>query len=171
VPLNLEIKARITNLDAARDRAVALPSRECGHLLQVDTYFATNRGMLKLREIHGAAAELIFYRREESTHRRVSAFERCPVPDPALLKSLLSESLGVRGVVRKDRHLYLFRERTRIHLDSVERLGSFIEFEVPVTDEAAAEEELDLLLSHFGIRAGEFVNVSYIDLLGMPGRG
>ena len=49
--------------------------------------------------------------------------------DPESLKSTLSLALGVRGVVRKTRYLYLVGQ-TRIHLDDVEGLGHFMELEV-----------------------------------------
>lgn len=38
-------------------------------------------------------------------------------------------SLGIKGVVKKTRHLYI-HEHTRIHIDDVENLGKFVEIEV-----------------------------------------
>jgi adenylate cyclase class IV len=171
VPLNLEIKARIPDFEDALGRASSLPATDAGHLLHVDTYFALSRGRLKLREINASSAELIFYTREEQSERRYSAFERCPVADPALLKKLLTQALGIRGVVAKDRHLFLFRQTTRIHLDRVDRLGAFIEFEVPVADEGGAEREIDRLITHFRLRPEWMITGSYIDLLESGGLG
>ena len=42
---------------------------------------------------------------------------------------MLGQALGVLGVVRKQRLLYLVGQ-TRVHLDSVEGLGDFLELEV-----------------------------------------
>jgi adenylate cyclase class IV len=49
-----------------------------------------------------------------------------------------ASALGVLAVVKKRRTL-LSLDATRIHLDNVDGLGDFIEFEVPVTgdDDAA----------------------------------
>lgn len=45
------------------------------------------------------------------------------------MQALLSEALGVLGVVRKERLLYLVGQ-TRVHLDRVDGLGDFMELEV-----------------------------------------
>ena len=56
----------------------------------------------------------------------------------------------------------------RIHLDDIECLGSFIEFEYVVGDESRvedAEELLECLKQHFGIQEEDLVATSYSDLL------
>lgn len=47
-------------------------------------------------------------------------------------------AIGIRGVVAKRRHLLLWQS-VRIHLDEVERLGTFIELEAV----APADSDLD----------------------------
>lgn len=44
-------------------------------------------------------------------------------------QAVLAQALGVLGVVRKQRLLYLVGQ-TRVHLDTVEGLGDFVELEV-----------------------------------------
>ena len=44
-------------------------------------------------------------------------------------QAVLTQALGVLGMVRKERLLYLVGQ-TRVHLDSVEGLGDFVELEV-----------------------------------------
>jgi predicted adenylyl cyclase CyaB len=165
MPHNREVKARIASSESARELAESLHAKYAGTLHQTDTYFDVSRGRLKLREIDGARAELISYEREESSTRRDSRFELFTVQNPAKLKSLLEASCGIRGIVEKTRVLYLMDGTTRIHLDEVKHLGSFLEFEVPVSSDAEAAEQIEFLIKHFRIGHGDFLKNSYIDLL------
>lgn len=45
------------------------------------------------------------------------------------MKAVLSEALGVKGVVKKTRKLFMVGQ-TRVHVDNVEGLGDFMELEV-----------------------------------------
>lgn len=45
------------------------------------------------------------------------------------VQKVLSDALGVKGEVRKDRQLFMIGQ-TRVHLDTVEGLGHFMELEV-----------------------------------------
>ena len=60
-----------------------------------------------------------------------------PVADAAGTKRLLGRMLGPRACVRKRREVWLY-ENARIHLDTVEGLGRFIEIEVVVTGRNAS---------------------------------
>lgn len=135
---------------------------------QRDTYFAGARDgwRLKLREM-SSGAELIAYARPDRAGSRNSAYTRVPVPDPEALRASLAKALGVRGVVDKTRTL-LLREHTRIHLDLVDGLGTFVELETvlgPDLGEAAGKAELDRIASALGLHAHAPVSGSYIDLL------
>jgi adenylate cyclase class IV len=58
--------------------------------------------------------------------------------------------------------------RTRIHLDEVERLGTFIELEVVLRDDEpvhVGEREAHELMEALGISAAALVPDAYIDLL------
>jgi predicted adenylyl cyclase CyaB len=164
MPTNLEIKARAASLHAADEVARRIGARYEYEMEQVDTYFDARSGRLKLREVDGTRFELIGYMRGEETERRVSDFDVHPLSAADPLKSILSEVLGVRGVIKKRRKLYLYRA-TRIHMDDVAGLGAFIEFETEVRGSREdAREELDSLIRIFGIQEGDFLKVSYIDL-------
>jgi len=114
-----------------------------GDLRQTDTYFATPRGRLKLRETAGFQAELIFYERDEHGTDRASDYEVAHSNEPDALRGLLAASLGVLATVRKRRTL-LVLDGTRMHLDNVEGLGAFMEIEVPVQDgDDPARERMD----------------------------
>ncbi len=163
---NLELKARCP--DPARVEAALqrLGARNEGVLVQRDTYFPVPHGRLKLREIEGAPAQLIAYDRPEEQAQRFSQYRISEVPDPAGLIAVLSAALGVRGVVAKRRHLYLWQE-SRIHLDEVEGLGHFLEFEVVSQGSACDDwDRMEALMTAFGLRDSDAIQASYSDLLG-----
>jgi adenylate cyclase class 2 len=137
---NVEVKVRCVDLPAAREAALRLGARPLADESQVDTYFATRTGRLKLREIDGARAELIPYLREDVAGARRSDYRVIPVADGAGTRRLLAQLLGVHRVVRKRREVLLWRN-VRIHLDRVESLGDFLELEA-VFDGSAESEAL-----------------------------
>ena len=165
---NLELKARDTDHAASVARCVALGAQDGGVLHQRDTYYATRHGRLKLREIDGAESELIAYRRPDTTDPEQSAYVRAPVGAPAALGEALDAGLGVTVVVVKRRRLFLW-EDVRIHLDEVDGLGAFIEFEALLgpgrNDPAQAAAKLERLRSELRIDDAALVAVGYSDLL------
>jgi len=165
LPRNLEIKARLESISSAEKIAKLISAAFEKVLEQVDTYFIVPKGRLKLREIVGEQAELIYYERDESVDHRESKFEIYPLAEPAKLKTLLTNAIGVKVAVEKKRLLYM-HEGTRIHLDHVNRLGSFIEFEVPVRESLEeAEKRVEYLVKEFGIRKEDMIRSSYSDLI------
>jgi predicted adenylyl cyclase CyaB len=85
---------------------------------------------------------------------------------------LLTDALGVLTVVDKRRTVFLY-QNVRIHLDRVEGLGMFLEFEA-VMPEGTPDEEGELLvrelMAEFSIREEDLIQVSYSDLLEGAGR-
>jgi len=130
---NLEIKAVADELGAVRAQLRALSgARLHAELRQADHYFRVPRGRLKLRVVGGSSSgELIAYLRADRTSARTSEFQRLPSADAAGTKRLLDRMLGPKGCVRKRREVWLYKN-ARIHLDTVESLGRFIEIEVVV---------------------------------------
>lgn len=140
-------------------------ARRIGTLLQTDTYFKIGRGRLKLREFASGQAELIYYKRPNSRASRYSDYEVIPVKEPAALRRLFDELFGTRVVIRKERLLFLHRN-SRIHIDKVSGLGSFVEFEVLVTKGKAQDRQLmDKLKEAFGVRPENILGESYSDML------
>ena len=162
---SLEFKTRLDDPKAALARARALGAELWGDLRQTDTYFKVPTGRLKLRETAGLQAELIAYARDEDAADRTSDYQVARTPDAAPLLDVLTRSLGVMAVVRKRRTLVTL-DTTRIHLDNVEQLGSFLEIEVVVgEDEAAAKARFDSLLAGLGYTPADGIRASYLDLL------
>jgi adenylate cyclase class 2 len=161
------LKAR--NHDPARSVEVCeeLEAEDKGTLLQRDTYFEVPRGRLKLREEPNGVAHLIAYERPDTADHKESRYRLIEVGDPVELKNALAGALGVTVVVSKVRRLFIF-EGVRIHIDQVDELGDFIEFEGVATDggnPGSFAELLDSLRGSFGIGDGDLVPASYSDLL------
>ncbi len=163
---NLEFKARIDDPKPLIAKARGIGFDLWGDLRQTDTYFDVPHGRLKLRETAGFPAELVYYERDEGGDLRPSDYQLASVPNGEVMKTLLAAALGVRAVVRKRRTLLLL-DTTRLHLDNVDDLGQFIEFEVPVKDgdEAAAAERLEMLLRELGFRWENSIRASYVDIM------
>jgi len=167
VPRNVEIKARVRDLPALRCAVEAIADGPPALLDQVDTFFEVPRGRLKLRAFADGTAELISYLRDDVGGPRESRFAKAAVSDPVALAAVLGDALGPAGVVRKRRDLYR-RGPTRIHLDEVEDLGSFLELEVELSDgQSAAEGEriARALMARLGVADEDLVAVAYVDLL------
>jgi adenylate cyclase, class 2 len=167
---NVELKARCADLARAASVSVGMGAREVGLLIQTDIYFNARKGRLKLRLIEPAGqAELIWYDRPDSVESRLSDYTVTPVTDYGLMNQTLASALGVRGTVRKKRRLLLW-ENVRIHLDEVEGLGTFVEFEAVLSAgelEAAGHDRIARLARAIGIRESERLGGSYSDLMGM----
>jgi len=79
----------------------------------------------------------------------------------------LSAVLGISVVVSKTRRLFVLAG-TRIHLDRVEGLGDFIEFEGVVSADGDPDQFAPLLADlrrSFDIGEGDLLSGSYSDLL------
>ena len=181
MPQNVELKARLESLTKAERVAREIATERLGTEWQVDTYFVVPHGRLKLREIRRqphssdrgrtpaieSQATLIGYVRSDTVAAKLSDYRLIDVPDPVALKETLSAALGVRCVVSKRREIFLHGQ-VRIHLDAVERLGAFIEFEAvlaPGYDDAAGHAQVSELSRRFEIDGTQRIDVSYVDLL------
>jgi homotetrameric cytidine deaminase len=168
---NVELKARDRDPARSLERALALGAEDHGELRQRDTYFATSRGRLKLREQEPGGAELIAYERDDAAEARESRYRLAPVADGAALREALDAALGRTVVVAKRRRLLLW-EGVRIHLDEVEGLGSFVELESvaePGSDLGAEGERVATLRAELGIADRDLVATGYADLLAAAG--
>jgi predicted adenylyl cyclase CyaB len=164
---NVEIKARIENVDALASRVEALADRGPFEIRQDDTFFACGQGRLKLRMLSADEGQLIFYRRPDQPGPKESVFVIAPTTAPDALREALALAYGQAGRVRKHRTLYL-TGRTRIHLDRVEGLGHFLELEVVLADGERSErgvEEAMKLMTALGIGPDQLIDGAYVDLL------
>lgn len=163
---NVEIKARVSDFVESGRTAFEIAGGAPQVLNQVDTYFNVSRGRFKLREDEDGC-EIIYYERPDSKGPKRCDYNRFPVESPEGLKRILTSALGVRAVVRKQRLVYI-HDNVRIHLDTVDGLGHFLELE------AVAQEDTSMsgcgarvkdLLSKFKVRKSDLLEGSYCDLL------
>ncbi|XP_017090595.2 uncharacterized protein [Drosophila bipectinata] len=171
---NVEVKARIPGgqegfagrLDIAR-KLTGVPEAEL--IVQRDVFFISPLGgRLKLRYLQPPArSQLVYYDRPDVAGPKLSTFNKIEVDEPELLEKILRQSNGVLGVLAKTRHLFLHGQ-TRIHLDEVQHLGHFMEFEVCLKPEQTLEEGQAIaeeLSKEFGIKEEDLMAGSYFDAL------
>lgn len=164
---NIELKARLADWDVAQKVAGVLATKRLGSQHQVDTYFHCHHGRLKLRQIDGLRAELVWYARADRRGPKSSEYQVMPLANPETLKATLGAALGIRALVEKRREIFLYHS-VRIHLDDVVGLGRFLEFEAvlgPEVDEAAGRAMVDSLSRHFAIAPGDLLANSYGEMV------
>ena len=166
--LNIEIKAHCRDPLAAEHYLLNTGARLAGIDVQEDTYYNVPEGRLKLRQGR-IENNLIFYRRTDQEGPKASSFLLHPVTDGPSLHALLSESLGVKITVKKNRKIF-FLDHTKFHIDEVPGWGNFIEIEVsnlnhPFLTEASMQADCRRYMSDLGIREKDLVAGSYSDML------
>uniref|UniRef100_A0A665TFV7 Si:ch211-156b7.4 n=1 Tax=Echeneis naucrates TaxID=173247 RepID=A0A665TFV7_ECHNA len=167
MPSNVEIKAKVGDPTAFAEKAVRLSQSEGEIIRQQDTFFNCSRGRLKLRDFTDGSGQLIFYERPDTDGPKLSRYSISPTNDPQSLQTVLSDALGVRGSVRKERRLFLIGQ-TRVHLDTVEGLGHYMELEVVMRPDQTVEEGQQVaeeLMEQLEVSQESLVTGAYVDLL------
>ncbi|KAI3412167.1 hypothetical protein GPALN_002208 [Globodera pallida] len=80
----------------------------------------------------------------------------------------LARAIGISGIVRKTRTVFIYQGQTRVHLDRVDGLGDFLEFEVCLTDDQTVQEGqqiADDLLQLLNVRKCALIKGAYFDHL------
>ena len=167
MPANIEIKARARDFGDLRRRAETLSDTPVQVIPQEDTFFNASKGRLKLRQLAPERGQLVYYERTDTSGPKRSNYHIFETGNPESLKTALRLALGVRGVVRKTRYLYLVGQ-TRVHLDEVEGLGEFMELEVVLRPEQSDAEGQAIardLMIRLGVQEEDLLEGAYMDLL------
>ena len=162
---NVEFKSELRDPSLARTICSSLGAIHADTLLQTDTYYRVPDAKLKKRETVGRPTEFVFYTRASRTKPKISNFMIYSEQQAA--ERFGTSPLPVLMVVKKSRELWVY-QGVRIHLDNVESLGWFVEFEALVTPErnlARCHELMDTLRRAFHPAMGEAIAVGYVDLL------
>lgn len=164
---NIEIKARLDNLDQQLEIAKRLSSQTGETIVQRDVFFHCPTGRLKLRIFSPERGQLIAYQRPDQAGPKTSEYCISETTEPETLREALTKSLGECAEVNKKRLLFLVG-RTRIHLDRVEALGDFLELEVVLSendDAADGQAEAERLMAELQITPEALIDCAYVDLL------
>ncbi|XP_078409267.1 uncharacterized protein LOC144687280 [Cetorhinus maximus] len=167
MPRNVEIKAAVRDWNQLMEKAKRLSKSEGVLILQEDTFFNVLKGRLKLRNLKNGGGQLIFYQRADMDGPKLSDYSISPTADPDGLTVVLSDALGVKGVVKKERWLYMVGQ-TRIHIDQVHGLGNFMELEVVLSEDQSLEEGEAIaqkLMDELGIKKEDLMTGAYMDLI------
>lgn len=160
---NLEIKVILADFTHIQK---VLADYRAGILNQSDTYFNVDDGRLKLREEDDKAYFIRYYRNNVSTDKE-SVYHCYLVEDVQEFWKIFASALTTELVVKKSRELYLYKH-ARIHLDTVEGLGTFVEIEVLIRDQqeqANSKGLMDELIALLAIDQAEVCALGYRELL------
>lgn len=166
---NVEIKARVTNKEDIETRTKVLSNSSPVVLRQHDTFFKVPKGRLKLRRFEKGPGVLIYYERPDTEGPKLSDYVKTTISKDEVqgVIDVLEKSNGIIGVVEKVRILYIVGQ-TRIHIDSVDGLGDFMELEVVLNEDQSLEEGQKIaeeLMTQLGVREADLISGAYLDML------
>ncbi len=164
---NLELKVKCIDHRSALTAVKRIGAKFEGILKQHDVYFNLSPGRLKLRSINDTSHQLIFYKRSNRASVKFSNYYISEITHPKRVKKLLKEIFGIKVIVNKTRRLFIW-QNVRIHIDSVNKLGRFLEFEIVCRtrrEENVSAEKMKYLKKIFDISKNNILKSSYSDML------
>ena len=164
---NVEIKARLSDINIQRNIALQLSESEPVLIQQEDVFFKTNKGRLKLRFFNERSGELISYDRTDKRGPKTSEYYIFKTDNPLELNAVLEHNMGILQKVKKRRELFI-AGRTRIHIDQVDLLGDFLELEVVLNEGDSFEDGEKIaneLMAKLQIPSNSLIDKAYVDLL------
>lgn len=164
---NVEYKCELRDPELIRAVLAHIGGRPVGTVRQRDTYYKLFNGRLKKRENDGEPAEWILYHRLNRLASKLSHFTI--LDETEARERYGSRDMPVWVVVDKTRELWMFGS-VRIHLDSVDGLGQFLEIEALVTPRrhiGRCHRLVRGLLKKFGPALGEPISCSYSDMIAL----
>lgn len=161
--VNLELKIKVENHHNIKQILEKISSTFETILNQKDIYYKIDKGLLKLR-IENGNYSLIKYNREEQKKDRWSNYYVVNIEGKET-ELLFSSLFPIETEVIKKRELYMYKD-TRIHLDTVKKLGKFIELETVVRDSKEHAKELfDEMVELLNLDLNNQIRSSYRDLI------
>lgn len=168
--LNIEIKARCSNPEIIEEILLKNNAKYIGEDHQIDTYFNTEKGRLKLREGKIENSLILYNRIETKGLKKSEVILYKPKNDFNSLKQILTTTLGEWVVVDKTRKIF-FIDNVKFHIDKVKGLGSFIEIEAIDKKGNIGEEKLREQCTKYikllKVNSSELIDKSYSDLISL----
>lgn len=164
---NIELKIQVDDFQIINKNLKKARATDEGVLSQTDTYFNCKGKRLKLREQNDKEFLLVLYARPDKKEATVSDFDiiNFDKKQAQALKAVLKKAYGEKVIVKKKRKLWMYKN-TRIHLDKVQKLGTFLELETFVKkDIASAKKEYDEVVNFLGLDGYKKLDRSYSDML------
>lgn len=164
---NIELKIQVDNFRDIINNLRKHQAIENDILSQIDTYYHCEGKRLKFREENNELFLLILYARPDQKEAKVSEFDRIEFDKlrTRALQAMLKKAYGEKVIVEKKRKLWIYKN-TRIHLDRVEKLGTFLELETLVKkDIASARKEYNEIVNFLELDQYKKLDRSYSDML------
>ena len=168
--LNIEIKASCNNPEIIEEILLKNNAKYIGEDHQIDTYFTTEKGRLKLREGKIENSLILYNRIETKGLKKSEVILYKPNENIKSLKQILENTLKVWVIVDKTRKIF-FIENVKFHIDKVKNLGSFIEIEAIDSSGSIGEEKLrkqcNKYIDLLKVDSSNFIDKSYSDLISL----
>jgi len=161
---SVEIKHELRDPELAVVCLRKLRAINVGATFQIDTCFRLSEGRLIKRDVVGEPPEWIAYDRQNAPYARECSFTI--FSEREAHDRYGARELPTWTIVRKRRELWI-AGAVRVHLDMVDRLGWFIEFETLVSkkqDAAKCRALIEAVRDEMRLALGEAVGASYSDL-------
>jgi adenylate cyclase class IV len=161
----IEFKAELRDVDAARAQCAALHAEPVASMRQIDTAYRLTDGRLLRRDTPGEPPRWIFYHRPNHVRPRMCNYTL--LNDDQARHRWGTQNLKPWLTVAKTRELWAL-DGVRIHLDEVDDLGTFVEFQADVSrtfDVKKCHRAIARLRETFGPILGEPTGAAYADLV------
>ncbi|MEO8446287.1 MAG: class IV adenylate cyclase [bacterium] len=160
---NLEIKTSVDSFTKIRQIIIS-EKFSTSVELQKDIYYKVSTGRLKLRIINNETGNLIYYNRSDKNSIRTSNYLISSTNEFKELDKIMRSQFHLLLCVDKKREVFI-KKNIRIHLDTVVRLGKFLEIEIIYSDFPKAKATMNNLISKLELNKTNFIKRSYSDLL------
>ena len=165
--INLEIKARIFDVESKRKLIEAIGGKVYSVQEETDTYFNTKKGTsFKVKEISGKSS-LLYYQFDPL--KKISNFKTFEnFNDSDSLIEVLKDILGVKSVISKKKTIYRYKN-INIVFNEVVGLGVFVELQVAsknnIEDMDKDKEAISDLGKILGIKQEDIETHGYGDII------